>query len=285
MPDRAHAALPCAVRLLPVALRRLVLPLLVVVSLPACWPSAAHADELAPDSCPRSGAAATQYLDADPQQLIGLLAPPPASGSAAEARELAAVLAAQRAARGTPRREQAVADSQGSCARLYDALGAQPGVAAAPALAFLDRAALQASAFASAAKRHFQRARPYVHAARVERLADVARDAPLPPGVAADYFTQRDHTSYPSGHGTLGAACAILMSAMVPERRVELFARGRQYGESRLVVGAHYPGDLEAGRITASVALAFMQRDTCFRADAAEAGRVLRAALALPPAP
>ena len=95
-----------------------------------------------------------------------------------------------------------------------------------------------------------------MHAAAVERLADVAPQAPLPGGAAPDYFAQRDHTSYPSGHGTLGAACAILMAAMVPERATELFARGREYGESRLVVGAHYPRDIEAGRIAATVAVA-----------------------------
>jgi acid phosphatase (class A) len=252
--------------------------LLSVPWLASGGPAGAAAAESA--GCQRATARAPAYLHADPTELIGLLGPPAATGSPAEAVELAVVLATQRAAHGTPRREQAIADSQGSCARLADALGASPGDAA---LAFLDRAALQASAWTGAAKRHFERARPFVHEAAVERLADVAPDMPLPSGAAPGYFAQRDHTSYPSGHATLGAACAILMAAMVPERGAELFARGHLYGESRLVVGAHFPGDVEAGRIAATVAVALMRQDGCFREDEAAARRQLRAALALPP--
>jgi acid phosphatase (class A) len=243
-------------------------------------------------TCQRPGTGPTRYLHADASLASALLGPPPAEGSAEARSELAAVLAAQRAARGTPRRALAIADSLGSCSRLGDALGAATLLADAPvgsdaalALAFLDRAALQASAFTGAAKRRFLRARPYVVDAHVERLADVAPGQPLPAGAAPGYFAERDHTAYPSGHGALGAACAILMAGIVPERSEQLFARGREFGESRIVIGAHRPRDIEAGRTAAAVAIALMQDDACFHEDQAAARRGLRTALGLEAVP
>jgi acid phosphatase (class A) len=239
-------------------------------------------------TCQRPASGPMRYLHADASLAIALLGPPPDEGSTEARSELAAVLAAQRAARGTPRRALAIADSLGSCSRLGDALGAPAVLAdaaagsdAAVALAFLDRAALQASAFTGAAKRRFLRARPYVVDAHVERLADVSPDQPLPAGAAPGYFAERDHTGYPSGHGALGAACAILMAELVPERSAQLYARGRQFGESRIVIGAHRPRDIEAGRTAAAVAVALMQGDACFQEDQASARRALRAALGL----
>ena len=45
---------------------------------------------------------------------------------------------------------------------------------------------------------------------------------------------------------------AILLAAMVPEKRAEIFARGWEYGENRLVAGVHFPSDIESGRIAAT---------------------------------
>jgi len=246
-----------------------------------------------PATCQRPASGATRYLHADAALATAIVGPPPAEGSAAARSDLAAVLAAQRAARGTPRRALAIADSLGSCARFADALGheglfdapaadaAAAGNDAAQALAFLDRVAIQASGFTGAAKRSYLRARPYLLEPRVERLADVAPGQALPAGAKPDYFEERDHTGYPSGHGAFGATCAILLAGMVPERSAPLFERGRQYGESRIIVGAHRPRDIEAGRTAAAAAVALMQDDACFREDQGAARRALRAALGL----
>jgi acid phosphatase (class A) len=239
-------------------------------------------------TCQRPASGAPRYLHAEAALATALVGPPPVEGSTAARSDLAAVLAAQRAARGTPRQALAIADSLGSCARFADALGRE-GLFAAPgasegavlALAFLDRAAIQASGFTGAAKRVYLRARPYVHESRVARLADVAPGQPLPEGAKPGYFDERDHTSYPSGHGAFGATCAILLAGMVPERSAQLFERGRQYGESRIIVGAHHPRDIEAGRTAGAAAVALMQEDACFREDEAAARRALRAALGL----
>jgi acid phosphatase (class A) len=269
------------------SLPRTLLPALALslAALAAQPTLAARAVEAA--TCQRPASGAPRYLHADAALATALVGPPPAEGSAEARFDLAAVLAAQRAARGSPRRALAIADSLGSCARFADALGREglfdaPAAGdAAQALAFLDRAAIQASGFGGAAKRVYLRARPYVHEPRVERLADVAPGLPLPDSAKPGYYDERDHTSYPSGHGAFGATCAILMAGMVPERSAQLFARGRQFGESRIIVGAHYPRDIEAGRTVGAAAVALMHEDACFGEDQAAARRALRAALGL----
>ena len=51
---------------------------------------------------------------------------------------------------------------------------------------------------------------------------------------------------------------AILLANMVPEKRGELFARGWDYGWSRVVGGVHFPTDIESGRIEATAMAALM---------------------------
>jgi len=239
--------------------------------------SAAPAGSATP--CSRPAGADAGYRSLDPAMLVALLGPPPDAQGEAQQRELDAVLAAQRAARDTPRRAQAIADSKASCARFADALGADvPGAV----LPFLDRVAWQAAGVTGAAKRHYRRARPYVGHPAVERLADAAPD----PAEAADadVAAAHDFSSYPSGHSAFGAACAILLAGMVPERAGALFERARSYAESREIVGAHFPRDVEAGRAAGALAMAAIRQDACFGADESQARKALRAALQLPPA-
>lgn len=89
-------------------------------------------------------------------------------------------------------------------------------------------------------------------------------------------------SSYPSGHATFGTVCAILLADMVPERRREIFERNRDYEHSRMVVGAHYPSDLESGRIAGTVATTLMMQNAQFQRDFAAAQTHLRAVLHLP---
>ena len=59
--------------------------------------------------------------------------------------------------------------------------------------------------------------------------------------------------SYPSGHTATGWAVAMILAELNPERADALFARAYQYGESRLIVGAHWQSDVEAGRLVAAI--------------------------------
>ena len=81
-----------------------------------------------------------------------------------------------------------------------------------------------------------------------------------------DYFGKPSHTidwlrgpsqnltdspSYPSGHTTYGYTESLLLAVMVPERYQQMVARGAEYGNNRIVLGAHYAMDVLGGRTLA----------------------------------
>jgi acid phosphatase (class A) len=265
-------------------------------------PAPAAAASPAVASCPAAALSPQPYFQSASVDLIDVIPPPPPPGSAAAARDLEAVLDAQRVARQLGTVARAIADADVNCLRFADVLGPNFSAARAPlAVYFLNRAAIAGASASGPGKTYWWRARPYVLSPRVERLADVAPDAIMGPGPLDDFRAacrpgepprapkrvaeidpQRGITSYPSGHSAFGTSCAILLAEMVPEQRAALFARARQYGEARLIVGAHYPTDVESGRIVAAVAAAAMQQNAAFRHDFEAARIELRAALGLP---
>jgi acid phosphatase (class A) len=54
--------------------------------------------------------------------------------------------------------------------------------------------------------------------------------------------------SYPSRHNAFAFLIAGLLSDLVPERTEALRKRAVEYGNARLLCGAHWPSDVEAGR-------------------------------------
>ena len=57
--------------------------------------------------------------------------------------------------------------------------------------------------------------------------------------------------SFPSGHTTYGYTGALILALLVPERYQEMIARGAEYGNDRILVGAHYAMDVLGGRTLA----------------------------------
>jgi peptidoglycan/xylan/chitin deacetylase (PgdA/CDA1 family) len=49
-----------------------------------------------------------------------------------------------------------------------------------------------------------------------------------------------NNPSYPSGHATHGYAEGVLLALLVPERYPQMVTRAAEYGNSRIVIGAHY---------------------------------------------
>jgi len=61
----------------------------------------------------------------------------------------------------------------------------------------------------------------------------------------------RNSPSFPSGHTTYGYTSAVLLAILVPERYPQMIVRGAEYGNNRIVVGAHYAMDVLGGRTLA----------------------------------
>ncbi|MBK3397361.1 MULTISPECIES: phosphatase PAP2 family protein [Methylobacterium] len=89
----------------------------------------------------------------------------------------------------------------------------------------------------------------------------------------ADYFGQASHSldwlhgpsqnltdspSYPSGHTTYGYTEALVLALLVPERYQQMIVRAAEYGNNRVVVGAHYAMDVLGGRTVALHAVAHL---------------------------
>ena len=57
-----------------------------------------------------------------------------------------------------------------------------------------------------------------------------------------------DSPSYPSGHTTYGYTESLILALLVPERYQQMVARAAEYGNDRIVMGAHYAMDVLGGR-------------------------------------
>ena len=66
----------------------------------------------------------------------------------------------------------------------------------------------------------------------------------------------RTNGSYPSGHTAYGWSVALALAEMAPEYQDALLRRGYQYGESRVIVGAHWQSDVDASRMAMAAAMA-----------------------------
>jgi membrane-associated phospholipid phosphatase len=57
--------------------------------------------------------------------------------------------------------------------------------------------------------------------------------------------------SFPSGHTTYGYAESLLLALLVPQRYLEMITRAAEYGNNRIILGAHYAMDVLGGRTLA----------------------------------
>ncbi len=81
----------------------------------------------------------------------------------------------------------------------------------------------------------------------------------------------RGEGSYPSGHTIRGWVMALMLSEINPDAAEALYAKGWEYGESRVIVGAHWQSDVDNSRAAASIAYAKLQTSREFRRQAERA--------------
>ena len=77
--------------------------------------------------------------------------------------------------------------------------------------------------------------------------------------------------SYPSGHSQRGYAAALLLSEINPANADTIMARGYMYGDSRVIVGAHWQSDVDASRLAAAIALTRLHTSPAFLAQLSKA--------------
>ncbi len=185
--------------------------------------------------------------------LASLLPPPPVAGSDADRADLAAVLALQQS-RSQAQLDLAKADAEASVFRFADAIGKDFDAKRLPHTALLfDRLTRSIGAVVGPAKDHWNRPRPFLASSEVQPTS------------------RPDGSTYPSGHAVLARLYAIVLADLLPQKRREIFARGDRFAQGRLVNGVHYPTDVEAGLIAATVIAAELRQQQAFRDDLARA--------------
>jgi membrane-associated phospholipid phosphatase len=65
-----------------------------------------------------------------------------------------------------------------------------------------------------------------------------------------------DSPSFPSGHTTCGYMGSILLAVLILDRYPEMIVRASEYGNDRILMGAHYCVDVLGGRTLATYDMA-----------------------------
>jgi acid phosphatase (class A) len=153
---------------------------------------------------------------------------------------------------GSQRWLLAVADATQSYSQFDSAFGSAIGATSTPLLVhLLDRVEGDVGSSLVQAKQYFRRARPYQRL----QLDNVCQR------------TQAPEDSYPSGHATYGWAVALVLAQVAPDRAQTVLARGREFGESRIVCANQYPSDVAGAQILATAALGRIGSKPEFKRD------------------
>lgn len=216
-------------------------------------------------------AARTGYLPTGSFDVVQVLPPAPTPGDA-RARADRADFRRLRKLAGTPRWTMATNDvllSNADLARDYScSVGIALTLRNAPlTIATIDRASIDTSRQTVAAKDFYKRQRPpvYDRGPVCQPIADLI-----------------DSYDYPSGHTTIGWTWATILARLAPDRATAILARGRAFGDSRAVCGAHNASAVEGGFVAAAATMDAVDEVPAFQADLAAARREIDALRADP---
>jgi acid phosphatase (class A) len=196
---------------------------------------------------------ALPYLQSAPEpDLMQILPPPPAPGSPADVDDRA-TFRETRKLQGSERWALATSDvTTGPFQTFACAMNMQLDATRAPALArVLDR--MGGGVLVDPVKKGYAKRRPYL-------------DDPLPICEAKTAHLA-GNGDYPSGHTTGGWAQALVLAELMPDRATPILQRGRAFGESRYICGAHSKSAVEAGFMSGAVVAAALHASPEFRAD------------------
>ncbi len=136
-----------------------------------------------------------------------------------------------------------------------------------PCESFFTKPRQEEKAAVEAAKDKFCRTRPFKTPGNPLHPVELARPD--------------DSFSYPSGHAAYGAVVGFLLVEMLPEKRAEIYRRINEYAHSRMVAGAHFRSDVEAGKLMGAAVVASLMAKPDFREAFDEAKTCVRKAVGL----
>lgn len=209
---------------------------------------------------------AGSYLTPEGMNLVEILPPAPATGSYRYDSDRRVFRETRRLAHGE-RWKQAVADVDTSVEAMLRNFSCAAGLPltaqdAPRTAALLARLHATSRKAVEGPKNIYRRKRPFL----IDQ-GEICQPR-LPLGESWDY---------PSGHSTWGWSAALILAEAIPQRRQELLLRGRAYGESRVVCGAHNASAVDAGRTAAAALVAAAHGSPEFRDDVAAARAELAA--------
>ena len=187
-----------------------------------------------------------------------LLPKPPSTDSSAFAADQE-MYRKTRSLKNTPRWALAIQDANLSFPEAAGHFACAAGIditpSATPHLYMLLRRTLADAGYATyKAKKHYQRPRPFmVHGE--------------PSCKPEDEDNLRRDGSYPSGHTAIGWTWALILAELMPERSDVILKRGYAFGQSSVICGAHWQGDVTAGRMRAAAVVAKLHTEPVFRAQ------------------
>ncbi|QKJ87969.1 phosphatase PAP2 family protein [Paramixta manurensis] len=219
--------------------QKAIMAMVVMTALTACASQAKPQGFLTPQDAPDS---------------LTILPPPPAENTTAFLNDQAVYL--QGHTLKNPQRE-ALARSDADYKNITDifsaAFGQEISPEKTPALYTLLTRVLQDSHDYAmrGAKNHYMRVRPFV----------VYKDHTCTPEKDKE---MKDTGSYPSGHASFGWAAALVLAEINPARQTEILKRGYDFGQSRVVCGAHWQSDVDNGRLMGAAVVASLHNNAEF---------------------
>ena len=116
--------------------------------------------------------------------------------------------------------------------------------------ALLDRVSETSHEVCDQAKNYWHTERPYVADSRIKALIEPHRNP-----------------SYPSGHTVSAYTLAHVLTLLMPEKTAAFYGRAEQVAQHRVLVGMHFPNDLDGGRQLALLISGTMLQKPDFQKD------------------
>lgn len=86
------------------------------------------------------------------------------------------------------------------------------------------------------------------------------------PKVKTFIFVKKDF-AYPSGHATGSYIYAHILSLLIPQKRDEFYFYANRIAQNRILIGAHYPQDIEGGKELSYLIVGALTQNEEFQED------------------